>query len=305
MLRSRDIETWSFTYHDSTEAFIGSREVTGAHSISYKGQQLDFLVADRGASTTIVSFHGAVPTNVPTYPRFEGRGVAQRANVNLIGVADPSIAMGINLGWHLGNKVVGPLRPVISPLIRHILEVLDSRRTILLGGSGGGFAAAHFAHDFPGSIAFLFNPRLSLNRLPRGSIRSYLEVCHDSPGETKIPEQHERGFLRPYGPTDIGDITTNSLNHHLLIYQNLGDKNFLQTQLLPFLLNKDIDERVRIRFSLDGEGHVYIPRKHITSIVSTLSKDQPIQDLIKESKFLDPRTAMVEQLMKYPDMCKQ
>lgn len=217
MQRSRDTSTWSFRYHDSNEDFFNISDVSGAHSINYCGQQLDFLVIDRGSPVTLVTFHGAVPTTVKTYPRFDGRGIAAAANTNLVGVADPSIAMGINLGWHLGNQVIGPLRPVLAPIIRHVLYRLATKRSVFLGGSGGGFAAAHFASAFPGSIAFLFNPRLSLNRLPRGSIRSYLSVCHGLEGTLKVPTEFEQKYLTPFGPTDISELAKDSSSQHILI----------------------------------------------------------------------------------------
>lgn len=305
MHRTRDHETWSFNYHSSREEFLSAPRLGGAHSIECGGQALDMLVVDRRSPITLVAFHGAIPRTVSTYPRFDGQGIAKAASVNLVGVADPSIAMGVSLGWHLGNKDIGPLKPILSPLIRHVVESLETQRTILIGGSGGGFAAAHFAHDFPGSMAFLFNPRLSLNRLPRGSIRSYLKICHGLEGIEKVPSDSEREYLRPYGPTDIAEISHGRLNHSLLLYQNIEDENFLQTQFLPFVSKVHNDSRIWARLSHDGEGHVYIPRQNVQEILGAFSENAELDNAISAAGFASPLETLADALHKYSEVDKR
>lgn len=134
----------------SVGEFLASRIGDGHHEI-HRGLPVDLLVADRGSSTTVVAFHASAPDRVTQLPMLSGQGLTEATSVNLLSIADPSLAMhpDLRLGWYLGNRPQGPFRALATPLIGHVLAQLGSTRTVFFGTSGGGFAAGALSQDFP------------------------------------------------------------------------------------------------------------------------------------------------------------
>ncbi|MEV8144220.1 hypothetical protein [Specibacter sp. NPDC078709] len=304
MQRVRNLSRWNVDCFDyeSPELFFGMRTTSGAHAIQYNGQILDLLVKDRGSSTTLVVFSGALSSKAKHTPAFGGRALAEDTGVNLIAVADPSMNMGeITVAWYLGNSHTGPLRSVLSDLIRHVVVSLGGTRTIMFGGSGGGFAAAHLAHDFPDSIALICNPRLSLERWSERPLRKYFNNCHNRLFSGQLTDD-DRQFLAPYGPIEISALKDGPFNHDLLIYHNLLDPWFLNLQLFPFLEATPEDSRLKLQFSMDKLGHGGIPAHQVRRIVSQLAQDIDTESAIISAGFLPRHRATNSALLKYPDV---
>lgn len=267
MIRNRDDSRWEITAHASEESFLADVRLDGAHSIAKAGQYLDVYIENRLSPTTLVVFNSALTDKVPTVPVFSGRSLARAAGINLIAVSDPSIGMGdINLTWYLGNRNMGPLRPALSPIIRHALESLRTKRTVLFGASGGGYAVANFAHDFPGCIAIAVNPRLNMGRRPIPDIPNYLKVCHRTVNST--PMKRLRG---EYVIEEISSLTMEGLNHHFLLYQNSNDSVFLNNQAMPFIDAVGEDPNLHVCFNADNPGHSPIPGEVIRKILDALA----------------------------------
>lgn len=303
-LRKRSEKRWktSFHYSPSIEDFLESPRSGGGYSIRVGTGLVDFLVQDRAANTTLVVFSGALSLNAKFTPAFSGLKLAEDTGVNLISVSDPSMALGeITAAWYLGSKGTGPLRPHLSRMIHHILDSLSTRHTILFGGSGGGYAASHLAFDFPGSTAFIFNPRLTLSGKSNRAVRRYFDVCHGLPNMSSITEDSRR-VLEPYGPVSISDLFSAPLNHDLVIYQNLLDSTFMQNQLLKFLGQIPWDPRVRLKLSIDELGHVPIPGENVRRIIRALSQDCSNPERFENAGFLPIRDAMSQAFKLYPSV---
>lgn len=304
MQRIRNVQRWKVESYDyeSPEQFLSHPRKAGAHAIQYNGEMLDLLVQDRGATTTLVVFSGALNLNAKFIPAFSGRSLAEDTGVNLIAVADPSMDRGdITVAWYLGNSRTGPLRTQFSKLIRHVAESLGGSRTILFGGSGGGYAAAHLAHDFPGSIAFICNPRLSLERWSEKPLRKYFRNCHDRSSAGHLTHA-DRKMLAPYGPTEISSLMAGPLNHDLLIYHNLLDPLFLDLQLFPFLDATSAQPQLKLQFSLDELGHTGIPSDQARTILSKLARIVDKEAAITAAGFLPVKDATVAALRRYPSV---
>lgn len=302
MQRTRNVKRWKVDSYDyeSPEQFLSQPRLAGAHAIQHNGQILDMLVQDRGAATTLVVFSGALPLKAKYTPAFSGLSIAKDTGVNLIAVADPSMDKGaITVAWYLGNAETGPLRSILSVFIQHVVDSLGSSRTILFGGSGGGFAATHIGHDFPDSIVFVFNPRLSLERWSKNAIRQYFKNCHNHTSAGDITDG-DRKVLAAYGPTEISALREGPLNHELLIYHNLLDPQFLDTQLFPYLDATPADPRLKLQFSLDELGHGPIPADQVRIILSSLAQNAPIDGAIESAGFLSRDDATRAALLKYP-----
>lgn len=271
--RTRNETRWSVPFHHyaSLDAFLAADLQTGGHSFLHNGRDIDVLIENRGAATTLVVFNGAIPLNVQYLPYFTGRGIAEDLGLNLIAVSDPVlIHRDMTVAWYLGDQTTGPLRPVLVPAIRHALKHLGGSNAILFGASGGGFAAAHYAQHFPNCTALVINPRLTLERRAQDKMATYLRLGHQMESQGTMTDR-VRTLLADYGPTDLAAAAQRGLNHDLLIYQNFFDSTFLQHHLLPFLRVAGTDPRCYVRLANDGHGHVPIPPETVRQIISVVS----------------------------------
>lgn len=281
MQRLRDESRWEFTRHAGVKSFLGAPNVSGAHAIKVGNQFLDVLVEDRQSPTTVVVFHSALNERQETVPVLQGHGIAERAGVNLVSVSDPSIALGdVDLAWYLGNRSLGDLRKHLSPVIRHAVQALGTERLILFGASGGGYAAVNFGNDFPESTVLAINPRLDLSARPHPQMGKYIKACHGASSPTPML-RIRRSFVTEQVAESIGK----RLRYNLLLFQNLGDRLYLEDQALPFIDKYKSDPKLFVRFEEYAEGHKPIPRALLDEIMAALATDGTIQDAINLAAF--------------------
>ncbi|MGP5048354.1 hypothetical protein [Glutamicibacter ardleyensis] len=284
MIRTRDENNWSFSHHESAKAFTSAPRKSGAHSVKVTALPIDLFIEDRGSATTLVVFHSALSERVSTYPIFQGRGLAESAGLNLISVSDPSIAMGdVDLSWYLGNRSQGPLRPLLSPLIQHALDSLNTRRIVLFGASGGGYAVANFAYDFPGCIAIAVNPRLDMQARPAAVVSQYLNVCHNAKSATPM-----RRLRAQYVIEQVSSLANEGLNHYFLLYQNLGDTVYLNNQAMPFVKALRNDPNLFVKFDNYARGHKPIPGDTVREILDIMASELPALDAFRAAGFNTP-----------------
>lgn len=282
MRRPRDESKWLPTHHKNVDEFLSSIPSSGAHAISLGGQHLDLLIEDRRSPVTLVVFHSALSPREETLPVFQGMGSAEFAGINLLALADPSLEMGdIDLAWFLGNRFIGSLRPRLLPVVNHVLKHLGSTRTILMGGSGGGFAAILFALDYPGCLVLALNPRLDLTAPPFAKVDQYLRVCHMATG----PTSRER-LRRTHVPDRLVDEIGSQGNFHLLIWQNLGDTEYMTHQLGPFLAEVHPDMSVHVRYGDYGEGHKPVPGPEVREAIRLLAEHPDDLEAIRNAGFV-------------------
>lgn len=249
----------------SPEALLATAFPRGVISVMYNGAPIDFLVIDKGAPSTLVVFHSALRSKQRTVPAFSGISVAEEAGLNLIAIADPSVALGVDLAWYLGNRGQGPIRPVISRLVQHLLMSLKSERTILFGSSGGGYAAAYYAPDFPRSVALALNPRLDLSARPTAPVAEYLRVCHKAVSATPA-----RRIRQEFIPDRVADTYEKQMEHYVAIIQNTGDLAFMLHQTNPFLAELSASGKVCVRYGDWGVGHTLVPKPVIIGVLKSL-----------------------------------
>jgi pimeloyl-ACP methyl ester carboxylesterase len=274
MRRTRNEQRWATPFHHypSLEDFLTSPVDPGGITFQHQGHDIDVLYEHRGSDATLVVFNAAIAFTHEHTPIFTGQTLARQAGTNLIAVSDPLLChQQISAAWYLGDQHTGPLRPVLAPAIQHILNATGSTRTILFGASGGGYAAEHYAHQFPGSIALLMNPRLSLARANTFHMPRYMEHGHGITSNGVLTDEHHQ-LLERYGPVHLATAATDGLNHDLLIYQNLLDARFIQDQFLPFAEATGQDPRFHVRLANDGPDHVRIPFPTLRNIITTLQK---------------------------------
>lgn len=301
MHRTRNEERWNTEFHHYTslEDFLGSPVQPGGITYQHQGYDIDILYEPRGSATTLVVFNAAVAFTHEHTPIFTGQTLARQTGTNLIAISDPLLRyQDISTAWYLGDQHTGPLRPVLTPAIHHVLNTAGSTRTILFGASGGGYAAGHCAHDFPDSIALLINPRLSLKRANGLHMPLYLAHGHNTI-HNDLTDQH-RKLLEPYGPLDLETAAQAGLNHDLLIYQNLLDARFIENQLIPFLDTAGEDPRLHLRFSNDGPDHARIPFQTLKQMIIELTQHADQKQAIQAVGFGNPTSANAQALRMLP-----
>ncbi|APT94557.1 hypothetical protein CSTAT_04150 [Corynebacterium stationis] len=283
MTRERDLSKWEtqFTYY-SMEEYLSAQLQSGVHSIQIGSQIIDIYVENRGSNVTLVNFNAAVPRSSKTVPVLLGHGLTRNTGINLVAVADPTMALGnqeVTVAWYLGNKDIGKLPPILAPLIQHALDSINTKRTILFGASGGGYAAVLYGQYFPDSIVFGVNPRLDLNALPKSATDKYLAAAHNNTDPTNQPEGKD--FL----PGKLSRLYKKSLPFDLCIYQNLGDKHFLNHQLIPLATDLADDPRLFTKVEWIRPGHVVIPGSRLRHLVAHLAAEDSQKDAIIKAGF--------------------
>lgn len=276
------------TVFESIKHFESVPVRDGISTIPLGDQFLDVLVQARACTTTLVVFHSALSGKHTEVPVFQGEGVAADAGVNLVAVSDPSVALGdVDLAWFLGNRGIGRLPRLLVPVIEHALRGLRTERTILMGSSGGGYAAALYGQFFQGCTVLALNPRLDLNSPPFAKVNQYLRVCHG------VDSQTARDRIRREFVTDsLSDAFRGSMNHHVLVAQNLGDDQFLNNQTLPFARALQDEGTVFLRFGQWGEGHVPVARADIVNMLFTLASPAQGVEVYFRAGFLPAREAL-------------
>ncbi|MCB4321047.1 hypothetical protein KOE80_02360 [Alcaligenes sp. 13f] len=131
----------------------------------------------------IVAFAGAIPNRVnKTGPFFGFAGVCQqlRKDVPFIAISDPSLYLdkNLNLAWYAGNQFIPDLIEKIAYLLQGIVQRYKCR-LILLGASGGGFAALRTLEviDCSNVSVFTWNPQIKLSKYELWAVRRYISTC--------------------------------------------------------------------------------------------------------------------------------
>ncbi|MGO2826796.1 MAG: hypothetical protein ACTIA3_04600 [Corynebacterium casei] len=283
MKRQRDLSKWPTQFeYPSPQDFLSSELQSGVHSIRIGQQFIDIYVENRNSEVTLVNFNAAVPSRIITVPVLLGHSLTKSTGINLVAVSDPTLAMGdvdLTVTWYLGNQETGKLPPVLAPLIQHALSSVKTKRTILFGASGGGYAAVLYGQFFPDSIVFGVNPRLDLGARPAAAIDKYLAAAHNS--DASMEDAAGKEFL----PGKLSNLYNKSLPFDLCIYQNLGDKNFLNHQLLPFATDLQNDPRLFTKVEWIRPGHVVPQGARLRHIVSCLSSGKSQEDAIINAGF--------------------
>lgn len=251
-------------YHfDSVEEAVPNFSHEGLYSINigHPDLPLDLLVKNFDKTrkdTVIIAFAGAVPNRQQKSPPFfEFTGVSQHlsSTVPFIAIADPSlyIDQSLNLAWYAGNSYLPDLQQKITRLLDLIAEFYGCR-LVLLGASGGGFAALSTLAMLNTDNVFVFtwNPQIKIANYEAWAVKRFLSTCFGVPSnemstheslKTAIIKsgvsgeaQHKRGKGKII--YFINDADTSHIFHHMKKYfqsvsmEKINDQNFLSGNAL-------------------------------------------------------------------------
>lgn len=192
-------------------------------------QRCFFYARLKPARRLQVVLHGAVRAGQDSYPRFDRVGSTHLSPDALLSFADPTIGAypKVLLGWYLGGVDWDPMHTMVD-LIKASARAIGAEEILLVGGSGGGFAALQLALRLRGSMAFVFNPQTAILRYQRIVVANYFRHAYpDSTAEAVVSERPER--------FDAGIAYARSeLMPRVFYAQSLSDSTHLTQHYIPF-----------------------------------------------------------------------
>jgi len=207
-------------------------------------RHLDSLLVAKESDTLIVQFHGAVNREKVMLPRFERLATLSSQNVSSMYFADPGLWVNpdISITWYTGWKNTRPQHDIASMVIT-TAEKLGVEKVIIVGDSGGGFAALQVSALVPNSVCVVFNPTTTIYKYyTSGNYRrtdvqqQYVEAMHpevlESMGGTFEPKTDWSRDLTD----DVSALKrySNPTSNYVIFIQNSNDWHYTQ-HYLPFL----------------------------------------------------------------------
>ncbi len=185
------------------------------------------LVLPKQSDVLIVSLHAALPRR--RLPRFEWlRSMHDRPESQLY-ISDPTLQLSPTLanGFYLGDDDED-LTPRLARVVRRTAAAIGASRVVLVGYSGGGFAAARVGSLLPESVALAFAARRSLGDPPHGHTVPLLDTVF--PGHSGFDALHERLGAR----VSLADTIPADSDQRIVWIQNSGDEDHRVHQFEPF-----------------------------------------------------------------------
>lgn len=159
----------------------------GIHSLELSTLPLDILVKNSEEIVNneyiAVSFSAAVTRKDRLSPFFSLSGIANKLSIPLIALADPTLSLSKNLtlGWYAGNKYYPNLPDLLANICDKLVES-TGKKLLLIGGSGGGFAALNIQSRMlkkSSTKAIVWNPQTDLIAYSRAFVTSYMKVAFE------------------------------------------------------------------------------------------------------------------------------
>ncbi|MGP5048475.1 hypothetical protein [Glutamicibacter ardleyensis] len=270
-MTNKNFAQWKQLHYlwDSLEHFKNTWDrIPGIHTIQFTSGQknLDIYVneniEDASHRAIPIFFSGAISNRTTQLgPFFSGLGMTKKLDLPLIAIADPTLDddRSLKLGWYLGNATDN-LNKNLSETLDTLHQILG-KELILVGGSGGGFAALNAGLDTKVSTTTLvWNPQTDIfeysSRFVKDYLRSQYNFSHDT-----LRRDDWKKYCRTR--TDIATrtsvITASTLlrPRRLVYLQNSGDSHRTD-HLLPLWTATTTGELVEGQNLLGHSCGVYI-----------------------------------------------
>ncbi|MCI5825591.1 MAG: hypothetical protein MR006_02870 [Arcanobacterium sp.] len=284
---------------ESPAVDIFTRSVGGAYGIAARAQAA--MRRRMGSRPTFLPcfFTGATPDRSGRIgPYFSGRRIQINPLAPVVAVADPILAADPNLaiGWYTGLPHTGT-QSIIARALAHIAAVAG-RPLLMIGGSGGGFAAIVYAallnsQRFTGSriaadsAAFVWNPQVSITSYPFSQDYSTAMFPDHQQPRGQVAAQ----LLDAAGV--IHDLRTITVPKRLLYIQNKSDEYHLNHHAMPYAQAHGFSEQAPGVWALSPEqqivvadyanGHAPLPRVVMRRLLRVLKRGgKTPSDLVRQ-----------------------
>lgn len=209
---------------------------TVQHHLIDLGRLVLPLRVTRGTGDVLtVVLHGALNRARDRLPRFERVHTHSRLGLPTLAVGDPTLdlAEDLPLAWYLGTAGLD-LHAALARRVREVVEGLELSRVLLIGSSGGGFAALQVAAHLERADVLVFNPQTDVRRYHRRLARQALTTVFGSDVDAIIgaPGTVERVDA-------IARLRGSTADLRVTYVQNVHDRHHVDEHLRPFLAARD------------------------------------------------------------------
>ena len=255
----RDARRWGrpLYFFENIEQFLQRKETpSGIYTIKILDIFFDFLVANRQAATTVVSFHAAMPNRKDfKLPIFTGQTLAG-AEANVILVSDPGLYANatVPLAWFAGLRGC-PVQEILPVILESLNDAFGKARLIFTGASGGGFGALFYGHRFPGSLCVPSNPQTDIAKFDRLAVQYYCVAGFGTKGDLEIQDVLDNQIV-----SNLCRLYEGGFENFIIYCQNASDIHVEQHEK-PFFesLPKEQRSQVALVHGDWGNGHIAPP----------------------------------------------
>lgn len=277
----------------SDELFSLTESDRGWIRFLVEGNHIDFKWVPNGTQNLVVFFTGAVRRDENRrLPAFSGHSAVGRVSANILMVSDPSLELSddLTLGWYGGTENF-KMQPLLGKILKSFSEKFGRRKTILYGGSAGGFASLYYATYVPGAIAVSTNPQTNLvNYYPR-LVLHYLRVCFPSIAGENLEEK-----LKQSGIDYEVMSRLKASGNRFIYFQNISDEHHVENHMIPFLsvMGVHVDLKPRVSRLKNqgylvigdwGEKHAPLPKGFVFKFLEDLVINEYFSGLFSFMKF--------------------
>lgn len=209
------------------------------------------LYVPQDGDTLFVGLAGAVDRGQTSLPLFQGVAMHAALPGPSVLFSDPTLDLDadLRLGWYLGTAGTDVHR-TIADAVRRYVAALGVRNVVLVGGSGGGFAALQVAAHLDRAAVVAFSPQTSVQeyhpRFRDHALRAVFGGGGPSPADELRLDVVARYRSRP-------------VDAHVLYVQNSGDRFHVERHARPFVelaQGPGFGGTLEHREVAMGEGHV-------------------------------------------------
>lgn len=252
----------------------------GNVSIEILAKNFDIFHSEASVKNIVFSFAGAISGRAEKQPPFiELVGVVDKLakRIPLVAFSDPSLRLSnkLNLAWYAGNKACPKLAIHIGKFIQALVDKYRVR-PVLVGASGGGFAALKVmeALDDPEAQAFVWNPQTDISQYEPWAVKAYMEYCFGIDRPKSDDPEVLNELLATCGVDSF--VKAKNIKGKVTYFINSRDKPHIFKHLKLFFDGCKIEKlnahnfmsgNMLIHFELFGNGHAG-PQKNV--VVETL-----------------------------------
>lgn len=295
VLALSDYQRWESTvvnWNDISEFLAAADLADGLHVIADpSGLPIEILIHGvRAESKSIalpVFFTGAVDKRSEKVgPFFSGRSLAQTAGCGFVAISDPTLNIDRSLGlaWYAGSRNQD-VQGKITTLLVKIAEFY-SRELLLIGGSGGGFAALYFGYQLGDKCSVLaWNPQTDIFKYSPSASKAYFESAFGpqilSALQAPRWEDPTKEFLDEFQITYdlMGLAEAGSPPRRILVFQNASDWH-VGHHFAPFIsaagfrhVGRGVHEKDTLRLAIlrdFGVDHAPLPSTAVLAAMGSL-----------------------------------
>lgn len=289
--RHGEVRVWSDLEEYLSHGFV----VNGVDVIRLpSGDHLDVLVAGDDLppdQCVTVFFTGAMPSREGrTPPFFSGVNLGRAIGGRYICFSDPLVGAeeSVSLGWYAGRSG-DHVQEAVAAVIAHVSRALN-RQMLLVGGSGGGFAALEQTRRASAPVsAFVWNPQTDILRYLPAVAQRYLTTAlgiSDSQYSQMTDDDRRRAAQRAGIELSVIGRGTSAIDGggRVLVLQNATDWH-VADHMGPYVDAADLtstregvwsdSKQAQAWLVADlGDGHAVPPRATLESALRLMSSER-------------------------------